>query len=152
VLFSQRSAYPLALGRTVRTAAAGAPQGFFPATEPSSVTVPKPRAFSAVDRELITLFEQTMRVRQTLTGPAAVAELSRIAEAVDQKHPNAWLLRWNLLEILTILGEQGALTAKLVAELEDLELRFDHQEPITTGLSYIRALSRGEQLHQAHAG
>lgn len=151
VLFSQRTGYPLALGRSVRTACAGAPIGYYPATKPSKVTVPKPRAFSADDRELIAAFERAMHVRQTLDGPTAVADIERIAAVLD-RHPQAWLLRWNLLEILTLLGDRGKLAAKLYADLETLEVEFDHLEPIATGLRHLRALAAKNEARRAHAG
>jgi phenylalanine-4-hydroxylase len=151
-LYFHESAYPLALGRSVRTAAAGAPFGYFPATEPSKVTVPKPRTFSARDRELIGLFEQAMVARQTLTGADAAREAERIVGVLDERHSDAWLLRWNLLEILTTLGVRSDLTAKLQADLEALELQFDHLEPIATGLAYLEALRSGGKAQRARAG
>src|SRR6185295_11931996 len=125
----------------VRTASAGAPNGYYPPTEPSSVTVPKPREFSASDRELISLFEQAIRVRREPNAPQAIEELAKIAGILDDRHPDAWLLRWNVLEILTMLGEHGDLTARLHAELEALERKFDEREPIATGLRHIRTLA-----------
>lgn len=151
-LFFQQSAYPLALGSAVRTAAAGAPFGYFPATEPSKVTVPKPRAFSAGEREMIGLFERALVARRMLTGADAVRESERILGILDERHPDAWLLRWNLLEILTTLGVRSDLTARLHAELEALELKFDHLEPIATGLAYLEALRAGGAADRARAG
>jgi phenylalanine-4-hydroxylase len=151
-LFFHQSAYPLALGCTVKTAAAGAPFGYFPATEPSKVTVPKPRTFSAGDRELIGLFERAMVARRTLTSSDAVREAERILGILDERHWDAWLLRWNLLEILTTLGVRSDLTARIRAELEALELKFDHLEPIATGLAYLEALRPGGVVDRARAG
>lgn len=151
-LFSQDAAYPLVFGRDVRTAYAGAPPGYFPATSASSVTVPKPRAFGAEHREVIGLFERTLRIRQAAGDIDAATELERIADVLDQRHPDQWLLRWNLLEILTTLGQGAGLAERLRSQLERLEIQFDHLEPITSGLAYLRALGAGGKISRASAG
>jgi len=150
-VFSSSSPFPLALGRSVRTAAAGAPAGYYPPTEPSRVTVPKPRSFGVAERETIRLFEAVKDAR-ALNRPEALAALTRIADGLGERHEDAWLIRWNLLESLTKLGEHGGPAPRLRAELEALELRFDHLEPITTGLDYIRSLDESDRARAASAG
>jgi hypothetical protein len=152
ILFSQESPYPLALGRDIRTAGAGAPPGYFPATDPSKVTVPKSRAFGPRDRELITLFERAMTLRKSSSEQELARETDRILGLLDERHPDAWLLRWNLLEILTTRRAPGYLAERLQSQLEALEIRFDNQEPITTGLDYLRTLAASSKSHRAHVG
>lgn len=148
-VFSSSSPFPLALGQSVRTAGAGAPNGYYPPTNPSKVTVPKPRVFGEIDRETISLFEAVDRARG-LNRSEALTELTRIADGLGARHAGAWLLRWNLLEGLAKLGERGGPVPRLRGELEELELRFEHLEPITTGLRYIRSLEQGNSA-RAHA-
>jgi hypothetical protein len=62
----------------------------------------------------------------------------KMHQTLEAHFPNEWLLRWNLLESLLKLGYQGKLVPQLEEELERLEIRFDHVEPIATGLSYLR--------------
>jgi phenylalanine-4-hydroxylase len=150
--FFHESAYPLAFGRVVQTAAAGAPFGYFPATSPSKVTVPKPRTFGPHDRELIGLFDRVMALRQSPKAADAMKEIERILGILEERHPDAWLLRWNLLEILTMLGDRADLSARIHSQLEALELQFDHLEPIATGLAYIEALRSGQKSRLVHAG
>jgi hypothetical protein len=125
----------------VKTAGAGAVTGFFEPTAPSDTAIPKPRKFSDEQRELIGLYERALAALRP--GDAGVHdEFSAIAARLDAAFPDEWLLRWNLLESLVKRGEHTALTARLEAELDLLEVRFDHLEPIATGLSYLRSLAQ----------
>lgn len=49
-VFRSQPLYPLALGGGIRSAAAGAPAAYLPASEPSWARVPRPRWFSAGER------------------------------------------------------------------------------------------------------
>jgi phenylalanine-4-hydroxylase len=132
--------YPLALGHHVRTAAAGAVDGFFTPTALSETTVPKPRRFDAAGRERIMLYERATTAWRERTGQGVAAEFERILAHLDRAFPDEWLLRWNLLESLVKLGERRDLASRLEADLERLELRFDRLEPIASGLEYVRSL------------
>jgi len=72
-----------------------------------------------------------------------VATFETISGELDRHYPDDWLLRWNLLESLVKLAEQGALTARLTQQLELLEVKHLHREPIATGLSTIRSFVEG---------
>jgi phenylalanine-4-hydroxylase len=134
--------YPLALGKEVATAWAGAPDAFFPDTPVSTVSVPKERTFSEAEFELIALHERAAATFRNSARPDVADEVAAIASRLDQAHPEEWLLRWNLLEGLTKVREQPELAARLEAQLERLELRYEGLEPIATGLQYIRGLTR----------
>jgi phenylalanine-4-hydroxylase len=139
--------YALALGEQVRTAWAGAPDAFFPDTPASDVSVPKVRTFSEDDLEMIALYDRAITVFRSTFGSAAVAELARILARLDDAFPDEWLLRWNLLESLVKLGERPDLAGRLERDLTRLELRFEHLEPIATGLEYLRSLVNMDPPH-----
>jgi phenylalanine-4-hydroxylase len=132
--------YPLAFGEQVRTAWPGAPDAFFPETPASGVTVPKPRTFSEADVERIALHERAVHAFREAGGTHAGDEVAAILARLEAAFPDEWLLRWNLLEGIVKRGEEPDLAKRLVKELELLEVRFDRQEPIATGLEYIRRL------------
>jgi phenylalanine-4-hydroxylase len=139
-VFRSRSLYPLAFG-ALAGVCAGAPAAYFERTEPSPLSVPRPRWFSAREQNLLSLYEQAVEGWKTLAGSALVHSFERITRALDQDHPDDWLLRWNLLESLVKVSEQGALSEHLTRDLELLEIKHLHLEPIATGLAHIRALA-----------
>jgi hypothetical protein len=49
------------------------------------------------------------------------------------------------LESLVKVGAQGALAAHLTRDLELLEIKHLHLEPIATGLAHIRSLVKNEE-------
>jgi phenylalanine-4-hydroxylase len=163
-LHASNEPYPLLLARSVRTAAADMPRGYFPETEFPDRKVPKPRTYSAAQKELIALQEQASAVLRGEFGQHAAAKIEAVYKVLESTYPDEWLLRWNLLEALVELGlttggaravpltaAAGArgrasvtpavqpLGAKLQAQLEKMEIRFAHREPIATGLRYLRA-------------
>jgi phenylalanine-4-hydroxylase len=142
-VFRSRSPYPLALGVLV-TVCAGAPAVYFGASEPASLSVPRPRWFSARERDLLGLYEQAVEGWKSLAGSALVHVFERVTRALDRDYPDDWLLRWNLLESLVKLGLEGALTERLTRDLEQLEIKHLHLEPIATGLAHIRSLVQHE--------
>jgi phenylalanine-4-hydroxylase len=134
--------YPLALGKEVETAWAGAPDAFFPDTPVSTVSVPKERTFSEAEVELIALHERTAATFRNSARLDAADEAASVAARLDDAYPEEWLLRWNLLEGLTKMRGRPELASRLEAQLERLELRYEGLEPIATGLEYIRGLTR----------
>lgn len=140
-VYRSQAPYPLALGCTVRTARAGAPRGFFPATTPSAQRVPKPRWFTASERQLGQLYEQAVEAWHNLAGAEMVRAFERITTELDHYFPDDWLLKWNLLESLVKVAEGPDLATRLESELNVMEARFQHVEPIAIGLSYIRSIT-----------
>ena len=120
------------------------------ATEPSGVTVPKPRQLATRERELLSLYERaidaftssgvTKRGRNR-AGSAALPVFRAIHSELRARFPDEWLLRWNLLECLCKWGERGAFGAELERELLALELKFAEREPIASGLRYLASLA-----------
>jgi len=140
-LFRRDGLFALALGSAVISASAGAPDGFFAATAPSSKVVPKVREFSACDLERLGLFDRALGAWRTLGGGDVAAVFESIVRRLDEAFPDEWLLRWNLLESLLKIGGHGPLSKRLEDDLERLEIRFGHLEPIATGLSTLRAVT-----------
>ena len=155
VLLRAAAPYPLLLAERVVTAQAQLPLGFYPPTDFAETRVPKPRDFSPDDRGLILLYEQALSALRESFGSQVVPRFEAIHCALNERYPDEWLLRWNLLESLIKLSEQGSLGASLEGELERLEIQFAHREPIATGLAYLRGLgltSTGPRRGHAEEG
>jgi phenylalanine-4-hydroxylase len=145
VLLRSAAAYPLLMAERVNTAHAALPLGYFPATQLPETKVPKPRLFPPTHARLIDLYDEALSVLREGFGSQVVPTFERIHTALETSYPDDWLLRWNLLESLAKLGKGAALGADLTRELERLELRYAHKEPIATGLAYVRSLYRTEE-------
>lgn len=59
------------------------------------------------NRALNGLYAQTRKLRETGTTATVASELEQIHAVLEQKHPDDWLLRVELLEIAQRLGIQG---------------------------------------------
>lgn len=139
-VFRAQARYPLPLANNVLTARAGAPDECLSTSAPPKARVPHPRWFSAEESEILALYERAQTSMQRLGGEALVQAFEAIAVELRRNHPSDWLLRFHLLEGLARLGEGEALSAQLCLELEALEIRHLHREPIATGLAYVRNL------------
>jgi phenylalanine-4-hydroxylase len=149
-MFRAHSLYPLALG-TLVSVAAGAPAAYFGSSEPSPLFVPRPRWFEAREHNLLCLYEQAVEGWKSLGGNELVTRFESITRELDRAYPDDWLLRWNLLESLVKVSQQGALTEQLTRDLELLEIKYLQLEPIATGLAHIRSLvSQGESPPDPH--
>ena len=144
-VFRSQAPYPLALGAEARTARAGALPGFFPPTPRSALRIPKPRWFAPAERDLLSLYERAVESWRGAGGTELVSTFERISDELDERFGNDWLLRWNLLESLVKVGEGAELARRLERDLEDLEVRYAHLEPIATGLEYIRSIGGGDE-------
>lgn len=140
-IFRSQSLYPLALAGALPGVRAGAPPSYFGVSSPSSARVPRPRWMSLRDRQMLGLYEQAVEAWRTSSGGGLVAAFERISSELDREYPNDWLLRWNLLESLVKVREGGsALAKKLTVELDALDVKYMHKEPISAGLASIRSM------------
>jgi phenylalanine-4-hydroxylase len=138
----QGKEYLLFVAPELTTAHAGASDpSFFPDSEPSLLTVPKPRALHERERALLALYEQAIAAFRDRLGAAAVPGFMQVHRELSRAFPDEWLLRWNLLECLCKLAEGEGLARTLETELLALELKFSHREPIASGLRYLSALA-----------
>lgn len=117
-------------------------------TRPPSMRVPKPRARDAAALEMLALFERARDAFHALAGRDAVAVAEAIAKRLDDAYPDEWLLRYELLSGLVHASgasdaHSSAAQVKLVRDLERLEIRYAHREPIATGLTHLRTLVGG---------
>jgi hypothetical protein len=106
---------------------------------------PVVRQLSADDQSLRQLFEQARRAWHQRGERDATPALIAIHERLSAIHPDEWLLRWNLLESLSLLGETEH-SKDIEHELEALEARFSLLHPIATGL---RSLGRWHGANDA---
>jgi phenylalanine-4-hydroxylase len=140
VLLKVSDPYPLVFAERVASAHAALPSGYYPATEFAGAHVPKPRDWSPEQRGILELYEQALAALRERFGSEVVPRFEAIHEELCDRYPEEWLLRWNLLESLIKLHEVGPLAVRLERELEQLEIRFAHREPIATGLAYLKGL------------
>jgi hypothetical protein len=140
VLLRVPGIYPCLLSDRVTTAHAAPPEGYYQATEFADTRVPKPRTFDDQQRRLISLYGEALESLRSGFGASVVPRFEAIHRSLCDDYPDEWLLRWNLLESLVKLAQGAPLQLQLTAELEALELRYAHREPIATGLSYLRGL------------
>jgi phenylalanine-4-hydroxylase len=136
--------YTLVLAQQVETASPLVPERFHPTTVGSPLRVPHPRARSQAERTLDDLHARALAALHGRLGADAVPSLQRMHRQLTADFPEEWLLRFNLLEALTRLGEsEQPLAYTIERELLQLELRYLHREPIVTGLRSLRSLVAG---------
>jgi hypothetical protein len=140
VLRSERP-YLWLLGSEVRSIAAGGLGGHEIASERPSIRVPKPRNRDTHEAEMLSLYEQSFEALRSQRGSPLSQSVARICARLDAAYPDEWLLRYELLAALPGLDASPNLQARLTAQLEDLETRYAHREPIATGLAYLRGRS-----------
>jgi phenylalanine-4-hydroxylase len=141
-VFQTSAPYPLVLAQSVATASALIANGYYPATAMSQLRVPKPRTATEAEQILIALHDEVSAHLRDRLGGQAVARFREMHRTLTAHFPDEWLLRWNLLEALVRLGAaQDATSRSLTRELEQLEIRYQHREPIATGLAYLRAIT-----------
>ena len=135
-------ALSLVAASALRTAHAGAADpAYWPPTRFPSTSVPKLRALSPEDAELLQLYERAIEVWRESRGPAVVPVFELVHEELERRFPDEWLLRWNLLESLVKIGETGAFASRLRHELEALEDHHLGKEPILTGLRFLETVA-----------
>jgi phenylalanine-4-hydroxylase len=142
-LFEHHGPIECAFADGVKTAFAGASvAAFHPETDFAETRVPRARQLPTDERQLEQLYERALDCWQRVHGRSVVPMFESIHEALERHFPDDWLLRWNLLECLVKIGDDGELKTKLERRLADLEAKFDHREPIATGLSSLRRRAR----------
>jgi phenylalanine-4-hydroxylase len=145
VLHRSSEPFPLLLAERVISAHAALPLGYLAPTALRETKIPKPRLFPPAHARLIQRYDDALAELRKGFDADVVHTFERIHAALEASYPEDWLLRWNLLESLAKLGKGAALGADLTRELERLELRYAHREPIATGLAYVRSLYRTEE-------
>jgi hypothetical protein len=130
----------LAAGQTVTARAGAVDPSYHADTAFSSVRVPSRAPGDPESARLLALYERAERAH--LAGASAVgATFPGVHAALERDHPGEWLLRWNMLESLLKARHDSSLASSLRAELERLEIRFDHREPIASGLRYLARIA-----------
>lgn len=117
--------------------------GYWPEAEYPNIKAPARAPEGPEQRRLAALYA---RAEQRL--PQQLAELHG---ALERDHPDEWLLRWNVLEALTELDADALRRAQLVAELWQLEERFERKNPIAMGLHYLGYGADGSAMRKLRA-
>ena len=129
--------FDLAAGATVEAAFAGpADPGYYDATPFPELRVPR-RGKREADPGLLDLYRRALELWEKPDSPELAAGFLAIAEGLQADFPDAWLLRWNLLESLLKQGQHGPLAKVLRAELLEIETRYSDDAPISTGLRFL---------------
>jgi hypothetical protein len=138
--------YPVPLTPRILTAGAGSscaevsPLGATPRSARGGARprVPKGRPPSARHSELDRLYATAASLRSA--APQLRSErIEAIQIELEARLPHEWLLRWNLLECLTDLGQaDGNLGRRLRARLLELEEHHEGKHPIALGLDYLQ--------------
>lgn len=131
--------FDLAVGCDVTSCFAGsADVDFYPATEFSGETVPRPKDPATAEEEgrVLHLYRRALELWQDPDSPRLVEGFLALDEELRQ-HPEEWLLRWNLLESLRKVDRGGDLQRKLRDDLLEIEKTDYDSLPITTGLKYL---------------
>jgi phenylalanine-4-hydroxylase len=137
----ERARYQLfAVGEPVTAHAGAVDPAFHGESAFSGLRVPKARAVPQGERALLELYEQAARAHAR-GHSAIVSEFPRVHDALVDRFPDEWLLRWNLLESLLKVRGGGGLATALRGELERLEVAFDYRQPIASGLRYLEKLA-----------
>jgi hypothetical protein len=128
----------------VTSAYAGGSDRHSTSMRPPSMRVPQPRARDAAALEMLGMFERAHDAFQKHAGGRASAQVEALVERLDAAYPDEWLLRYELLAGLVHASgasdpHSAALQTKLISDLEALEIRYAHREPIATGLAYLRS-------------
>jgi phenylalanine-4-hydroxylase len=126
----------LAAGHPVTAHAGAVDPGYHEETQPTFIRVPRRRTLPPREQRLLALYERAERAH-SLGRRAMRTDFPGICRVLMRDYPAEWLLRWNLLESLLKVGEQGEWVPSLRAELERLEVQFDHSQPIASGLRYL---------------
>jgi phenylalanine-4-hydroxylase len=134
----------LVFAERVTRAYAGGSDRHTASLRPPSLRVPKPRTRDAAGLEMLAMFERARDAFQKHGGGRAAAVVEAITERLDAAYPDEWLLRYELLDGLVHASgasdpHSHGLQAKLIGDLEALEIRYAHREPIATGLAYLRS-------------
>jgi hypothetical protein len=124
------------LGDFVAAHAGAVDPKFYPATAFSPEQVPRPRRLPSREQELLALYERARAAHEAGRRPME-AEFPRISGLLERDHGEEWLLRWNMLESLLKARSKEPLVSALRAELERLEVHFEHRQPIASGLRYL---------------
>lgn len=132
--------YPVIFGECVEGHSGAAHPSYYPASSGRRALVPRPRSRSDAERQLLNLYERALEAWRN-QGRDITGIFSQIHGALQRSFPDEWLLRWNLFESLLRIGahtqtqnDAHALVDTLRSELEALEIRYQHREPIATGL------------------
>jgi len=129
--------YDLAIAESVPKAHAGAcDDTYWPATDFSDETYPRPKRPRAEEAALLDLFRTVESVWANGVETALPA-FDRIADTLEVDFPEHWLLHWNMLEKLVEVDRGVRLAARLKTTMRAIESRNYSSVPVTLGLRYL---------------
>ena len=135
--------YDMAVGEKIVSVFAGAAdrERFATGTHKPSAHVAKRPTYTEEHLQLHKLYQQVRDLRE---HEATAEELSPLVEAIcltlDQHHPQDWLLRLELLELLQMRQQLQERQAQLHAQLQELASKQpENQDLIENGLSLLLA-------------
>ncbi|MFM2417188.1 MAG: hypothetical protein RL385_1911 [Pseudomonadota bacterium] len=139
LLLDAPDTHPLFLAGRVVTCTPAVPDGYHAATAYPHVLVPKQYQREAPEKQRITMHERLTGLGTGEHAASPSPELVTLYEELRNHHPHEWLLRVNLLELLTQVEPcDAALALGVEQELEQLEQHFCGREPIAMALRALR--------------
>jgi phenylalanine-4-hydroxylase len=123
--------------RVVSAWAGAADPAFWPASAFSNVRVPRPTQVQTPEGRLLELFATVAELHRENSELSLLRRVGEIYAELSGAHPDEWLLRWNLLELVSRRDGGAELSERLRRDLLRLETRFHHEQPIASGLRYL---------------
>jgi phenylalanine-4-hydroxylase len=147
LLFQMSGSHPLLLAERVITSTPVIPDGYHAATPFPEGVVPRPCQRDAAELQRIDMHRRLAGLRTEPTIAVSHRELISLHQVLRDNHPNEWLLRVNLLEVLARSEPRSAALVRLVEqELERLEQHFKGREPIAMALRELRKARDGSAV------
>ncbi len=128
-------------GQVTHVRAGAVDLAYYPASSYSSLRVPGKRNFTSEQSALIELYDEASTLWGSSWGSQTERVVSHLLDELNRNHPDEWLLRHHLLEALLRAGQRGV-ASDVQAELERMEVRFAHREPIALGLRRLARLTK----------
>lgn len=144
--------FDMAVGESVPTAYAGvADKSYWPSTPFSGKKVPKPKQRDSKDQKLLGMFKEVISFFDKGDDAGMLASFERIHDVLEKEYPNHWLLRWYMLEQLTLRDRGVTLASRLKERLEDIEADDYEELPIGMGLRYLGLSDREGRWRKPNA-
>ena len=129
--------YDLGVGEAVPTAFAGAADlNYWPETEFSEDSYPKPKHLTEEEATLLALYQDHETVWEQGVEEA-LPVFQKAADRLERDYTDHWLLHWNMLEKLTRADRGLCLASRLKATMLEIEKRDFNRVPVTVGLKYL---------------
>ncbi|ERI06734.1 aromatic amino acid hydroxylase [Aneurinibacillus aneurinilyticus] len=140
--------YDMAVGARISSVFSGAAdqEKFSAHTDKKSLLTKASPQWSERERKLHEMYQKVRTIRESDMGIERVErELTTIAETLDIKYPEDWLLRLEILEIATQRNIMSHIKSRLRMQLDELSRKPENKELIENGLMLLSVSDSTEQ-------